>query len=293
MSVAFITGCGRSGTTILGSILARHQGVSYLNDRFDVWVRPFAITDIWGRRFQSEGASPRIELTAADARAQSAAARERFFELLEMERRRRQVLIEKLAINNFRLGFLMELCPDAAVINIVRHGVEVAHSIAKRAQAGRWYGVDERKWKLLVQHATERGLEHLIPRCNTPLQRGLLEWRLSVDAADGYLAANPIPRYLRIRYEDLIANPVAVCERVESLLGLPRSEEVRSFAAAEVRRQSPTSGELPTVENAEVIAGAALRRLGYAPPAPLYAQEPGCGPAMPLARALGSPAGAP
>lgn len=272
MTVAFITGCGRSGTTILGSILAKHPRVTYLNDRFDLWIRPFAVADIWGRRHQSEKAHPRIELTQADAEAQSPTDRARFHELLELERRGRDVLVEKLAINNFRLGFLRALCPDAAIINIVRHGVEVAYSIERRVNVGRWYGIDDRKWKLLVHHAHQRGLEHLVPYCRTPLDRGLLEWRLSVDAADGYLATHPTPRVLQLKYEDLIADPIAVCEQLESLLGLEPCEQARAFARAEVRRQSPCATERPIPANLDVIAGVALRRLGYAAPEPVGAE---------------------
>lgn len=268
-AIAFITGCGRSGTTILGSILARHPDVAYLNDRFDLWIRPFALTDIWGRRHQSARAHPRIELTAADAAALSPSDKARFFELLKHERADRKVLIEKLAINNFRMGFLLGLCPDAAVINIVRHGVEVARSIEQRAKVGRWYGNDDRKWMLLLRHAQQRGLGHLATGCRTPLERGLLEWRLSVDAADGFVATHKPKRFLQILYEDLIADPADVCARIETLLGLRSHEPMRAFARAEVRRRSPAATAKPLPHSAEVLAGVALRRLGYAAPAPL------------------------
>lgn len=266
-TIAFITGCGRSGTTILGSILAKHPGVAYLNDRFDLWIRPFAITDVWGRRHRSERSHPRIELTAEDAAALNPRDKARFFELIELEQRGRDMLVEKLAINNFRLGFLLALCPDAAVINIVRHGVEVAYSIEQRMKAGRWYGADDRKWNLLVRHAQERGVGHLVSACRTPLERGLLEWRLSVDAADGYLASHPPRRLLKLRYEELLADPLRACDKLESLLGLKPSREMQEFARNEVRRQNPSFAQRPVPPTVEVLAGAALRRLGYAPAA--------------------------
>src|SRR2546423_1772339 len=81
---------------------------------------------------------------------------------LERERAARPVLVEKLAINNFRLGFLSALCPDAALINIVRHGVEVALSIQEKARLGHWYGLNDRKWTLLVEHAWANGYGPLV-----------------------------------------------------------------------------------------------------------------------------------
>ncbi len=261
-SVAFIVGCGRSGTTILGTILSHHEDVSYLNDRFDLWIRPFGVTDIWARRFDAAKYNPRIELTGADV-PRDGGGRERFQELLELERRGKPVLVEKLAINNFRIGFLMELCPDAAIISIVRHGVEVARSIEAKAAQGHWYGKGDAKWDHLTVYARSHGYGHLLPLCRTNWDRGLLEWRMSVEAAERYLASNPPARLLRLRYEDLIERAPVVCEKLESLLGLRFSAAMHEFARTQVRRQNPAAHEGAVPPSTEAIAGETLRRLGY------------------------------
>jgi hypothetical protein len=259
--LAFITGCGRSGTTILGQILAKHPEVRYLNDRFDLWVDVLPVTDIWG---QGEGGSPaRVALSALDARALDEEARHRFAARLEAQRQGRTVLIEKLAINNFRLGFILELCPGAALINIVRHGVEVARSIQHKAQAGQWYGRGDRKWALLCEHAEMRGLGHLLPLCTGPYEKGLLEWRLSVEAAEEFFTSNPSVPALHLCYEQLLGHPSAVCQRLQEFLGLAPSTGLVDFCQREVRRQNPAAHERPVPPSTDVIAGETLRRMGY------------------------------
>lgn len=261
-ALAFITGCGRSGTTILGRILEQHPAVRYLNDRFDIWIRPFPFTDIWGRHIGSAKAGARVALHAEDAKV-SEGARIWFFGLLDQERADRQLVVEKLAINNFRLGFLTALCPNAAIVNIVRHGVEVAFSIEQKALLGHWYGQNDRKWSLLVEHAWANGYGRLLPLCKTPYHRGLLEWRMSVEAAERYLAATPPARLLQLRYEGLLADPAATSRRVQEFLGLEPSDSVTNFAVEQVQRQNPAAAQRTIPPGTEELAGETLRRLGY------------------------------
>jgi hypothetical protein len=264
-TLAFITGCGRSGTTILGRILAQHPHITYLNDRFDLWTRPLPVTDIWGKDGCETHDLPRIWLTEDDARSLAPDARRRFLARLEEERRGRPLLIEKLAINNFRLGFLVELCPEARLINIVRHGVEVARSIERRAGAGAWYGRDGRKWAFLAAHARERGLDHLLALCTGDYERGLLEWRLSIEAAADYFTrAGPSPHtVLHVRYEDLVADAPRTCDQLAVFLGLSPDSAMRDFCTREVRRQNPSVDDLPIPPSTGPIAGEVLARLGY------------------------------
>jgi hypothetical protein len=263
--LAFITGCGRSGTTILGTIVGKHDEVKYFNDRFDLWVGPMPVTDAWGKG--DSDAPARIALDEVDANeALHTGGREAFLAKLDAERNGRPVVVEKIALNNMRLPFLMALFPDAAFVNILRHGVEVARSIARRADVGRWYGQDDRKWRLLQAYTRGVGLGHLLAMCEGPdaaYERGLLEWRLSVEAAADALDRRTPERFAQVRYEDLVAEPDGVVSRLERLLGLNRSERVRAFVAREVGRKSPEAGQSEVPSTTEPIAGDTLRRLGY------------------------------
>lgn len=259
--LAFITGCGRSGTTILGRILEHHGQVRYFNDRFDLWTKPFPFTDIWGYHTPNALTTPRVALDEEDARVPGP-SRDWFFGQLEEERGDRPVIVEKLAINNFRLPFLRGLCPDAPLVNIMRHGVDVAHSIAVRANAREWYGPQDRKWRLLVEYAWAHGYGSLLKLCETPYHRGLLEWRMSVEAAERFFERGP-EKVLRLRYEDLLADAPAIAERLRLFLGLDHSPGMAAFASSEVRPPRPNRAIGTAPEFTAEIAGPVLERYGY------------------------------
>src|SRR5205823_12621759 len=109
----FLTGCGRSGTTILGTALSQHRMVTYLNEPRQLWVRCYPQTDIWsGEASQRKGA---LVLTAAAcAWRRNRQLRSLFARAVVSGRPR---LIEKLPINNFRLGFIRAVFPDAFFVH--------------------------------------------------------------------------------------------------------------------------------------------------------------------------------
>ena len=172
-------------------------------------------------------------------------------------------LVEKLPANNFRLGFLEACFPDASYVHIVRHGVEVARSIEGECARG-WYGADDYKWRELVRHAGERSEQvgALAASVTDGCERGLLEWRLSVEAAERFRATVPATRWLDVRYEALVEDPVATLRCVLGFLDLPPHDGVLGFARTEIARRSPPAVDVPA--RAVEIAGALLARLGYA-----------------------------
>ena len=262
--LAFITGCGRSGTTILGEVLSHHEDIQYLNDRFDLWVETFPVADIWGKRHEEPVPGAKIALTREDCQfAEGAGGRRDLLRKLKAERNGKPLLIEKLAINNFRLDFLQHLFPDAYFLNIIRHGVEVAFSIQERILAKVWYGEDDRKWSYLAEYARTAGYGNLLPLCETGYEKGLLEWRMSIEAAESILQKQLPKQFLQVRYEDLISDPLALCQRLEDFLEIEPSEAMRQFAVRKVRRRSLPASERKVPARTEVIAGSTLFKLGY------------------------------
>lgn len=261
--IAFLTGCGRSGTTILGQMIGVSPGVRYLNDYFPIWIDPFPQCDAWGLRQDTRHRDNRIELTEADLNEGDPGE---FWRIARTKRGDAPLLVEKVALNNFRLRFLAALAPQAPIINIVRHGVEVARSIAKRVEVGQWYGENDRKWKLLERLARDRGLDEQLALCTNDVARGLLEWRMSVEVAGEHIGAIGDGRVLRVRYEDLLADAPAVATRIAAHLGLPDGgAAMRAWAAGRIERKNPASTDLAPPAETEAIAGAALRAMGYDP----------------------------
>ena len=256
---AFIIGCGRSGTTILGTVLAHHPLVTYLNEPRDLWIRVLPEADVWSAKAAVRGG--RLELDAAACRL---LARWRFRWRLARAVRRtgRPRLVEKLPINAFRLPFILAAVPEARFVHLVRDGRAVARSIARRCAQEVWYGVDDYKFRLLAERAERDPETRALPaRCHTPFERGLLEWRLSEEAALAFFAAHPDVPCLDVRYEAFVEAPARELARIETFLELPPSVEAHALADREVRERHRAPQDLSP--DVEAIGGPLLRRLGY------------------------------
>ena len=235
--------------------------VTYLNEPRHLWVRCYPQTDIWSPEASRRNGA--LVLTAAvSGWRQNRQLRSLFARALVSGRPR---LIEKLPINNFRLGFIRAVFPDALFVHIVRNGLDVADSIARRCAEGRWFGVNDYKWKLLVEYAKSRVEYHHLPAlCRTDFERGLLEWRLSVETARGFYASLPNDHHLEVTYEMLLCEPRKVLERIERFIGLPPHELVHAFGDVNIR--SPSKPMRRAANGAaRAIAGDLLADLGYAP----------------------------
>src|SRR5262245_42051840 len=255
----FLIGCGRSGTTILGTALSHHPAIAYLNEPRQLWIRCYPETDIWSPLADRRGGALALDASACRGR-RTRRLRSLFAE--ELRKSARRQLVEKLPINSFRLPFIDAMFPDARYLHIVRNGVEVAASIARECAERDWYGAHDYKWRQLVRFADRRPETASLPaHCSDDFARGLLEWRLSVECARAFCSALPASRHLELRYEALVADPPGTLADVERFIGVPPDPDVDAFARANISRRSPEAP--PPTAAALRIAGPLLDRLGY------------------------------
>lgn len=260
-SPVFILGCGRSGTTILGNTLWHHEQLLYLNEPRRIWFND-PKTDIWGSDAASSNGQLRL---IADDNIPTLTDKIRLDFSTELKLNKQHQLVEKLPINSFRIPYLKSIFPDARFIHMIRNGVEVSRSIATLyAKTGQWFGKDGYKWNLLAEYAASRQEENLVKLCaDNSVLKGALEWYLSVSTIGQDLKHLPDESYIEVRYEDLLSDPLDVCQSLETFIGLDYSEQMHEFAKTKIRRKTPKPGNHDMSDEMMQIAGGLLQQLGY------------------------------
>lgn len=265
-SPVFLVGCGRSGTTILGECLARHEDIEYLHEPRELWRMCVPETDVWSRSANQRGG--RVRLGPEHASDQQAELCRRVFGYY-LGRSQRRLLLEKLPINCFRLGMLHRIFPQARYLYLVRDGREVARSIQTRADNpwNGWYGAGDYKWLQLEELARSHGLADVLPQCQNNYQRGLMEWRLSMEEACAFQPQIGGERWLQISYNELIESPSSTLGAIQDFLQLPGSPRVADFVAQNLQRRTRKFTGKAITEVERAICGERLQD-------PLWAAAP-------------------
>jgi hypothetical protein len=222
----FIIGAPRSGTSLLYAILRSSSRLAH-------W--PGEAHEVWEADFHPalRGWSSNV-LTAADATPREAERIRRKFFLVTGPRHR---LIEKSPRNSLRLGFVDHIFPDARYVFLERDGRDNVNSLinAWRTSRYRTYrlprphsipGVDPNWWKFVLYPGWKED-------ATGPLEVVCAkQWIASNRYALDGLAQIGDTRCVRVRYEELIEDPVGYVAQVMDFLELPFEEAVRAKAAA-------------------------------------------------------------
>ena len=152
----FIIGTGRSGSTILGIVLSMHKDIGFLNEPKALWHSAYGGEDLIGSYSRN---AARYRLGAEDATPEVKQAMHRMFGWYLAATGSRRVA-DKYPELIFRVPFVREIFPDAQFLFLVRNGWDTCHSIehwSERlssqhgSETHNWWGVENRKWKLLVE----------------------------------------------------------------------------------------------------------------------------------------------
>ncbi|WP_210432137.1 sulfotransferase [Iodidimonas gelatinilytica] len=162
--------------------------------------------------------------------------------------------------NSFTLPLWLRLFPDARIIHIRRHGVDVAQSLAVRGGKGMEASTQfYQKYRALAALRPKRGGFMESPRC-AKIEGGFSLWAEYLQAVETQLAGLPDHQKLEIVYEDFLADPIHMIPQVAQFCGLQCDMTAYEASVADIRpsRALPHKADerlaLFAKENAHVLA---------------------------------------
>lgn len=165
--------------------------------------------------------------------------------------------------NTFTLPMWLHLFPDARVVHVYRHGVDVAQSLKVRAE--RWRQRVQQQYRtrtpLYLFRPKRGGFTNSI-RCHT-LEGGLSLWEEYLAEGRAHAAALP-GRVLEVRYETFLEDPRRGLESLVRFCELPADARAVERVAAQVRKERAYAyQDSPELREFAARAADRLQRYGY------------------------------
>ena len=251
--VAFLIGCGRSGTTLLGQILSQHPQLCYFFEPYHLWAAIDRKTDALNLYHIGSAA---MFMDVSDIHEYTSS---RFYQLFQTQHPN-QYILEKTPLNALRIGYLNAIVPNAKFIHLVRDGVDVCRSIERLAntnsykitgkpQLNQWWGINHSKWKALARDGANAGYyTDEINFLQTNVSKGAYEWLVTLGEIDRWKQSLG-NRFWEVSYEELTASPESVLSQLCDFLEItaPSHWFQNSISTIQVyRRNHNTPLALPT-----------------------------------------------
>jgi len=198
MNIALILGCARSGTSILGELIAAHPNVKYKHEAHEVWNKA-GLGENESHRLTAQHATPEVKRQI----------RRRF----EKEQGEALLFVEKCPRSVLRVPFIRQVFPEAKLIHIIRDGRDVACSLLPGIGGSEWRHLKPPNWEKLF--AEERG----IMRC-------VMAWTEIVEIALSDLSGTP---HYTLKYEHLVSEPERTAHELLRFLDLPEHSAIGEF----------------------------------------------------------------
>jgi hypothetical protein len=249
-NVAFIIGCGRSGTTILGQLFSLHNNVNYFFEPYHLWSVIDPMTDVLNLYHRIDA---KFMMDEADATEEAKLRFNRVF-FSDFMNSKEKLILEKTPLNTMRLGYLNSLTPQAKFIHIIRNGVDVScsierialtnsYKIAGKPKLNQWWGVENYKWKALSRDgALASYYPEEVGLCENHRSKGAYEWLVSLGEVDCWREQLG-DRLYEITYDQLTANPEDTLRNICKFLELDSAKLWLNQATNMISPTPPTLRE--------------------------------------------------
>lgn len=267
----FITGVGRSGTTVLGMLLSLHRSVGYLNEPKALWHVIDVRHDVNGNYSLAGG---QFRLGADDVHSDMSRRAHRLYgRYLALSGASR--VVDKYPELIFRVSYVLKIFPDAKFVFVTRNGQDVIESIVKwserlcrtsRRYVDDWWGRNDTKWNYLFQQLilTDDAYETIWPLVATRVQhadRAALEWILTM--REGLTQEQRYPgTVVRVSYEALLRDPRSELLRLQELCELKPDSAIADYAMSRLY-ENPSRGPLALDPSIDVLLRETMRQMGY------------------------------
>lgn len=258
----FIAGAGRSGTTMLGTIMSLHKSVGFLNEPKAMWHSIFPQEDVIGSYGKSNKA--KYNLTALDATPEIRRNAHRLFGAY-LRATVSERIVDKYPEHIFRIPFVSAIFPDSKFIFLVRNGWDTCVSVAfwsKRfgreigGETHDWWGINNRKWHLMVEQLVPNDDLLAIHQAEISgfkdhINMAAVEWILTMRYGLRQMRNTSSQIHL-LRYEDLISKPGDELRKLMEYCELSDDPVVIKYAqhTARLRHVSATAQIDPLVRPA-------------------------------------------
>ncbi|OYY94941.1 MAG: hypothetical protein B7Y41_05120 [Hydrogenophilales bacterium 28-61-23] len=267
----FITGLGRSGTTILGILLSLHGEVGYLNEPKALWHVIDPRQDINGN-YSPCGAH--FRLGAGDVTPEIITRAHRLFaRYLGFTAANR--VVDKYPELIFRVDYVRAIFPDAKFIFITRSGADAVPSVVQWSQrlgvksgedVDDWWGRNDIKWhylreQLLLGNPEYASVWSLATGDLDHMNRAALEWVVTMREGLEQERRHP-DAVVRVAYEALLADPVGELLRLQQQCGLSPDPAVTDYAKKRLY-DNPAKGWPVLLPAVDALFRETMLMLGY------------------------------
>ncbi|MFZ5802109.1 MAG: sulfotransferase family protein [Candidatus Omnitrophota bacterium] len=251
----YIVGMGRSGSTVLGTVLSMHRDVVFLNEPKALWHLIHSGEDLLGSYSSEDG---KYRLSGEEVtNAQRIAIRKMYSLYLSITNGKR--IIDKYPEMIFRTAFICELFPDAKFIFLIRNGWAVCNSVQQWSERFSqwynghrydWWGKDFRKWNLIIEQLLPEHadlIEHKEEICKFTNQANMaaVEWIITMHEGLSLLKRYP-GKVMLVRYEALTKNSSESLTEIMEKLQLSHDSAVIKYAQEVLRKDlTPKPFSLP------------------------------------------------